>query len=337
MICGCEKTEKISEYTVPKHESLQTSEYLADFDRRHPPDERMLAVIVPNGELFWFFKLQGPVKQVADRKTDVLEFLKSARFVHPDKLNWTLPPNWRELPGDERQMRVATIVLDGPAALEIAVSNLSVHPDRPINDQVLANVNRWRQQLALAPIEEYDFSWRTEKIEIDHSAGYLLDITGRPQPKPAGMQMPKRQPKPQETRQQRDQTGGPVYEKPEGWEEGQGNQFSRVALQARDGESQVVITISSAGGSRLANVNRWRAQVHLPPVTEDQLDSLGKKVAVGASAGEQFEMTNDGRTIFAVIFEDRGRTWFIKLDGNPELAERERSKFEAFLKSLRWS
>lgn len=340
LVCGCEKSERIEKYTVPKHEALQTKKFQADFERRHPKPKQMLGVVIPHENLLWFFKLEGPIEDVTARKNDVREFLKSVRFTAYDKIEWTLPENWQALPGN--QMREATLLLDGPAKLEITVTKFLANPEMPISEQVLANINRWRHQLSLPPIEEDDLSARTEKLEIDHTVGYWLDITGRPRPRPAGMPgMPSQggapHAMPQQGSPRHDQSGSPVYQKPEGWFEGQGNGVAAVTLNAVDGESKVVITVTAAGGDRLQNVNRWRKQVELPPIDPSQLAEVAKKVDVGSRSGEQFEMTNNGRTILAVIVEDHGQTWFIKLDGNQELAERERPRFKAFLKSLRLS
>ena len=99
---------------------------------------------------------------------------------------------------------------------------------------------------------------------------------------------------------------------------------------------KVAITVTPARGDPLANVNRWRGQVKLAPLSAEELTSTVKKVDVGELAGDLYEMTNGERTILGVIVEDHGQTWFVKLDGNKALAERERPRFEVFLKSLRW-
>ena len=70
LLCGCEKTDSITEYVVDKHESLQSTEYLAEYERTHPKPERMIGLVVPRNSLLWFFKLQGDVDAVTSpRKT----------------------------------------------------------------------------------------------------------------------------------------------------------------------------------------------------------------------------------------------------------------------------
>ena len=53
LLCGCEQQEKITSYTVPRHESLQTPEFLAETAKRKSQPARMLAAIVPDGSELW--------------------------------------------------------------------------------------------------------------------------------------------------------------------------------------------------------------------------------------------------------------------------------------------
>jgi hypothetical protein len=97
---------------------------------------------------------------------------------------------------------------------------------------------------------------------------------------------------------------------------------------------KAAITVTSAGGSPLLNVNRWRGQVGLGPLTEEQLAAAAKKVAVGEMPGNLYEMSEEGRSIFGVIVENQGQMWFAKMAGDTPLVERERERFVEFLKSL---
>jgi hypothetical protein len=63
-------------------------------------------------------------------------------------LRWTLPSGWKDAPGGG-PMRYATITAPVPGKLEVTV----IHLPGPAGGE-LANVNRWRNQLGLAPIGE---------------------------------------------------------------------------------------------------------------------------------------------------------------------------------------
>ena len=334
MMCGCEKVEKITTYPVVKHDSLQTTEYLANFEKAHPKPERMIGLVVPRATTLWFFKLQGNVEAVTARENDVREFLKSLQFPTNDQVEWTLPTGWKKLGASE--MRYATLILDGEPPLEMTVTKFPGREDLPQAEQVVMNINRWRGQLSLPPIRDEDLEVQSEQIPIADGMGYWTNLVGRPRPKSAAMTPPA-----QATSQAREtkaepaaERSAPAYNKPEGWSDGPSAKFAAVSLQVLDGDQKAAITVTSAGGSPLLNVNRWRGQVGLGPLTEEQLAETAKKVDVGQMAGNLYEMSQDGRSIFGVIVENQGQMWFAKMAGDTPLVERERERFVAFLKSL---
>lgn len=330
LLCGCEKSDRITTYNIPKHEALQSPEFLAGLEQRHPKPRRMIAVVIPREDWLWFFKMEGDVEPVVARANEVREFLKSVSFSNPDRPEWTVPPNWQQLPGNE--MRYATLLLDGEPHLELSVTKLPAQR-AAISEQVVANINRWRNQLSLPPIDENELSAYTEKLTLNDSIAFWSNMVGRGVPKQAAMPRAPRQVA------QNDDAGKPAipeYDQPEGWVKQPPGKFAVIVLEASDETSKVGITVTPARGSRLDNVNRWRGQLGLNPLTEKELDTSAKKVTVGKQTGEQFEMSNETKMIFGVIVEVQGQTWFVKLDGDPKLAERERPRFEAFLKSLRW-
>ncbi len=332
-MCGCEKVEKITSYPVVKHESLQTTEYLADFERAHPKPERMIGLVVPRATTLWFFKLQGSVDAVTARENDVREFLKSLQFPTNDQVEWTLPTGWKKLGASE--MRYATLILDGEPPLEMTVTKFPGRDDLPQAEQVVMNINRWRGQLSLPPIRNEDLEDQSEQIPIADGQGYWTNLVGRPRPKPPAMTPPVQSASPSQANAEPGaEKSAPPYKKPEGWTEGPSAKFATVSLQVLDGDMKAAITVTSAGGSPLLNVNRWRGQVGLGPLTEEQLAAAAKKVEVGQMAGNLYEMSQEGRSIFGVIVENQGQMWFAKMAGDTPLVERERERFVEFLKSL---
>ena len=341
MLAGCEKVEQITAYTVPKHDSLQTSAYLEQTASRQPKPRRMLGVIIPHESLFWFFKLEGGVDEVAARESDVRDFLKSLSFPSPESLEWTLPTGWQRLPGSE--LRYATLVLAVQPALEMSVTKLPLQRDLPIEEQVLANLNRWRGQLMLPSVAKTDLDRQTEKLELPGINAYWVNLVGRAKARPAGMTLPPAQsaPKAAPAAEQappaaQNTVSPPGFDKPEEWTVAPPAMFALVSLQATEGDAKVAITVTPARGDRLNNVNRWRGQVKLEPFTAEGLAAAGKKVDVGSNTGDLYEISNGERTILGVIVDAGSQMWFIKLDGVASLAEREKPRFEAFLKSLRW-
>jgi hypothetical protein len=335
LMCGCEKVEKITSYPVVKHDSLQTTEYLSKFEQAHPKPERMIGLVVPRATTLWFFKLQGNVEAVTARENEVRAFLKSLQFPTNDQVEWTLPTGWKKLGASE--MRYATLVLDGERPLEMTVTKFPGREDLPEAEQVVMNINRWRGQLSLPPIRDEDLDDQSEQIPIADGKGYWTSLVGRPRPKPAATTPPA-----QVTSQTRETKPEPAaekkialaYNKPEGWIEGPSAKFATVSLQVSEGDEKAAITVTSAGGSPLLNVNRWRGQVGLGPLTEEEFAVAAKKVEVGQLAGNLYEMSKEGRSIFGVVVENQGQMWFAKMVGDTQLVERERERFIEFLKSL---
>lgn len=328
LLAGCEKTDQIAEYTVPSHDSIQSAEFRDQAEKFHPKPNRMIGVVIPQSEFQWFFKLEGEPAVVAAREADLRSFLQTVRFPSPENIDWTLPNGWRRLPGSP--MRYSTILLDGQPTLEMSVTRLPTQTDSPPMEQVLMNINRWRNQLSLPPIELDDLPYQSEKISFgsDGAIAYWINIVGRPRSRPAGMNRPTRQP---------DAPNPPKYDKPGEWVEGKPNGVAVVSLQVEDGGEKAGITITPAGGNQLDNVNRWRKQLGLDPVGKDELARNAQQVVVGSQTGQLFEISNDDLTIFGVIVDVQGQSWFIKLVGNKGLADRERPRFVEFLNSLKWN
>ena len=327
---GCEKTDSVARYSAPKYEALQTSEFLTEYERTHPKPQRMIGVILPKGSVLWFFKLQGNVEAVASRELAIRNFLNSVKFSAANEPEWTVPEGWRQLPGNE--MRHATLVLDGTPEIELAVSKLDARPDLPLIEQIVMNLNRWRGQLSFPPIDAEDLDYQSEKISIAGETGYWVSLVGRPKPKPAGMMAGPPVAKSNRNAEQASPPSSLVFDKPESWIEAPSTQFAKVSLRIPDGDLKV--TVSAAGGDKLLNVNRWRGQVGLGPLTQEELVASVKTVPVGNLTGELYEMTEGGRAIVGVIVADQGQTWFVKMMGDAPLVERERSRFDGFLKSL---
>lgn len=339
LLAGCEKHEEIANYTVASHESLQTPEYREMVAKRKPAPARMLAAIIPEGGVLWFFKFQGPPDLVAEHETEFRDLLKSVQFKRKGTPTWTLPPNWKEQPGNE--MRFATLVLP-QAPLEVTVTKLPAGGD--LTEAILANINRWRNQLDLPFIQADDLKSRAETIERDGLTITLINIVGKARPTAAMPAMPPmanpaaakpaaaKAPEPPAT----EEPGEIKYQKPAEWTQVPPKMFTIAAFEATDGSQKVVISLSRAGGSKVANVNRWRGQLGLPPEEEGAILKSLEKVSLGKRTGELVTLQNKGQTMFALMIPNGEQTVFVKLVGDDELAAKERGRFDAFAQSLKF-
>lgn len=135
---------------------------------------------------------------------------------------------------------------------------------------------------------------------------------------------------------------------PEGWTEKAsqpgGMRIASYAVTAPDGRAVdiSVVPLGGTAGSLLDNVNRWRNQVGLGPVTDAELASLRQPVAIGGLSGDLFEMVGDqpvldgkykARTL-AALFVAGDTTVFFKATGEDALVAENRPKFLAWLKSV---
>ena len=86
-------------------------------------------------------------------------------------------------------------------------------------------------------------------------------------------------------------------------------------------------------GGNLANVNRWRGQLQLPPVADltdivQPLEANGLNMLI-------FDAANGGSRILGAIVPRPGETWFFKLTGPDALVAREKPAFLDFLRTVK--
>lgn len=88
---------------------------------------------------------------------------------------WRLPSGWKRLPGD-RPMRVATLEAEKGGRIEISISRFPGD-----TGGLLANVNRWRQQVGLTPLGESDLPKETTPIQTASMDGHVMRLRGQDQ------------------------------------------------------------------------------------------------------------------------------------------------------------
>ncbi|WP_043589399.1 hypothetical protein [Geminisphaera colitermitum] len=96
-------------------------------------------------------------------------------------------------------------------------------------------------------------------------------------------------------------------------------------------------------GGNLANVNRWRQQLQLPPLTADALPQALRHLDVGAFHIDVVELlgpdaadnTAQRQRVLGAIVPVGDATWFFKLTGPDATVAAERETFDAFLQTLR--
>lgn len=105
------------------------------------------------------------------------------------------------------------------------------------------------------------------------------------------------------------------------------------------GTAELAVTrFPGAVGGELANLNRWRGQVGLPPWTEAERDAAVRRLTVNGLAVTVSDFTGrvgDAPTrLLAAIVPQPTETWFFKFTGAPAVLEAEAAAFQALLESL---
>ncbi len=332
-LLGCRPQSRITTYEIPKKVEPKR------------PDRMLGAIIIrKESELAWFVKASAREGQATSLKPDFDKLVKSFAF-EPQSGDpiWTLPEGWTEAENTS-ELRFATLKAKSDASeTEVTISKLPF-VDQQTNDYLLRNVNRWRRQLGERPWLTIEMLNEIETDELrDKSPVWFVTLAGTaPESKsrlPAG-HPPASGPSP-----------GPVvgppsggsasplkFTQPEGWTEGRVGGMRKAAFTVEeDGKTAEITVIDLPGrsGSFADNINRWRGQVVLPPADAATIDSESKAFPVDGSDGKYVELVGPKDTILGVIAAgEGGKTWFIKLRGERALAESQKTKFEAFVRSL---
>lgn len=134
---------------------------------------------------------------------------------------------------------------------------------------------------------------------------------------------------------------------PPNWESQPPSQMRQASFLVH-GENGAVadislVTLGTAAGNVLDNVNRWLSQLGQPPITADKLASTVEQlhtprgdVAIVDLSGkpENGDLTKDGRIIAGIASDERG-TAFFKMRGNPALVGAQKADFLKWVSSLR--
>jgi hypothetical protein len=141
-------------------------------------------------------------------------------------------------------------------------------------------------------------------------------------------------------------TGAPqlTWKTPDGWTEAPPTEMRLASFKVSGaGGKQAdvsIVPLPGMAGTDSANVNRWRGQVGLSAMTDDELLKAAENVEAGGQPAQLYDIagTNPGsgdkERIIGVIQHRDGMTWFYKMTGDADLVEQQKPAFVEFLKSL---
>ena len=305
-------------------------------------------------------------------------------------VHWKAPAEWTEQPATG--FRKGFFLVPGPNGQKAEVSVVSVPS---ASGGLLSNVNRWRDQLQLAPIVEAGLKDAGSILPVaGHNVFYVdlvsekpildggksrvlggilpltnetwffkmggpdslvesqkelfqsflrsvqLDVADAQQPPPMeGVDTP-------EPSVQAPPAPTVHYDLPPGWQEKPLTPMRVASFRipggaSGDADASIVFLVGPAGGE-LSNINRWRGQIGLEPITEESLATLTTHVQAHGhdftlvdllgSAPPSAEKARE-RMLAAILFENN-QSWFVKMTGPDELVATQRAAFTGLLQSL---
>jgi len=330
LLTGCQNDE-IRSYQVAKPEKIEL---------------RLLAAMFQHGERTWFIKLMGPATEVNEHKEAFDRFLQSVQFSDKTEtpITWTVPEGWREERGSN--LRYATFHLNSKKQpLEVTVVALGREAGT-----LLANVNRWRGQIGLAPATQDELGKVSKEVKIHGVAGTLVDMTGKAVPMAAMSAPPNAgraapiaaRPTPEDG-----QASAFKYTLPQGWKDlGAKGAMNLATFEISDGSRLAKVTVLPLGGQAgglVENVNRWRGQLGLDRVGESEVRKEIRQIQVAGAAADYVDLLGpqaagaERQRILAAIVPHGDSTWFFKMSGPADLVAKQKSAFEAFMSSVRFA
>lgn len=139
---------------------------------------------------------------------------------------------------------------------------------------------------------------------------------------------------------------GQRWSVPPGWNAQTAGQFLLARYEVRGGDGAAAeVTVSQLGGAAggmLPNVNRWRGQLNLGPISQAELDKYITPIKAGQADaslirmdGTELQKGTAARMLVAVVPQP-GETWFFKMTGPVSLVETREAEFLAMVTSARF-
>ncbi len=139
---------------------------------------------------------------------------------------------------------------------------------------------------------------------------------------------------------------GSIWTVPAGWQSVPPSQFllAQYTIQSNDAQAEVNVSqLAGEGGGLLANVNRWRRQLGLPPVAQEaDLAKVVSSLTVPGAPAQMVDLsgisakTGQAARLVGVVLPMNGQTWFYKLMGDPGVVAAQKEVFVKFIQSAHY-
>jgi hypothetical protein len=137
------------------------------------------------------------------------------------------------------------------------------------------------------------------------------------------------------------QRAGIEWKAPAGWAEQPAASMRVGSFRAKGSNGKEVdisvVPLGGEAGGELANVNRWRGQLGLPPTDEAGLGQVATTRRLGAHEARVVEFANgQGQRLLAAILRNGATTWFFKASGDDAAVKDVKKAFLDFVASVRF-
>ena len=284
-----------------------------------------------------------PVAAVTLNEQRVVKFIESIRLRPPGAggppLTWTPPEG--SVAVDEDGFACFDVG-DARASVALRVTNV-IAGDGAAGSSILSLVNYWRTTAGLPSVTATGLPKVTRELVVDGKSVTLVNVAppGAPTdiPLPSG-RPPLDRPFAAPAAPATQPAAAPLtYRLPEGWSAADPGPMALLKVVAGQGNEAAQVSVMALPPSPLLpNINRWRAQLGLPPVEEADLKKV-EAVEVGGAKGDLVDITGGGdhpKRIVAAVVAHGDRHWFFKMMGPADVVEKQKKAFGEFLASVRF-
>ena len=373
VLSGCQESLQVRVYEIPK-------EAKTALPQREGPSasqpRRIVGAVIPQGDQVLFLKGTDTPQRLEGTLPAVEALCRGLVWDGAGTPQWKLPEGWVELPGSG----MAMAILEGPPAdgsgAPVRWTVTMLGRSGEWENYLQENLNRWRGQLNLSPIdlESWRSGWTEVTREGSDQPAVIVDLTGtgsggmsgsgprgpmgsggsssQPSPAPSSAVSSSNQPSP--TAKQTEGAKGPEirYQTPEGWESLGEGPFRLAAFRLPDGDATqggaCELTVSLARNDPRQNAQMWVGQVSPNASEEQQTKQLDQTLAEaktfqrGPHRGTIYWMSAGQEPgdaaiwVASIPYAEGTIDLFVKVRGSRQAIELRQEEVLRWIESLSW-